>query len=86
MYKSSIYLVLPIFLPIYYIYMRPIFYRICYHGETKNINPVWVHSQLSNNGHPGDGALVGAGSLWPWTWESGSHQILGQEAPSFYMC
>jgi hypothetical protein len=29
-----------------------------------NINPVEVHPQLSNNGHPVDGALVGAGSLW----------------------
>jgi len=31
-----------------------------------NINSVEeVHLQLSNNGHPLDGALVGAGSLWP---------------------
>jgi hypothetical protein len=29
-----------------------------------NINSVEVHSQLSNNGHPVDCALVGAGSLW----------------------
>jgi hypothetical protein len=29
-----------------------------------NINSVAVHPQLSNNGHPVDGALVGAGSLW----------------------
>jgi hypothetical protein len=28
-----------------------------------NINSVEVHPQLSNNGHPVDGALVGAGSL-----------------------
>jgi hypothetical protein len=28
------------------------------------INSVEVHSQLSNNRHPVDGALVGAGSLW----------------------
>jgi hypothetical protein len=26
-----------------------------------NINSVEVHLQLSNNGHPVDGALVGAG-------------------------
>jgi hypothetical protein len=26
-----------------------------------NINLVGVHSQLSNNGHPVDGVLVGAG-------------------------
>jgi len=30
-----------------------------------NINSVEVHPQLSNNGHPVDGVLVGAGSLWP---------------------
>jgi hypothetical protein len=29
-----------------------------------NINFVRVHPQLSNNRHPVDGALVGAGSLW----------------------
>jgi len=29
------------------------------------INSVEVHPQLSNNGYPMDGALVGAGSLWP---------------------
>jgi len=27
-------------------------------------NSVDVHPQLSQNGHPVDGALVGAGSLW----------------------
>jgi len=30
-----------------------------------NINLVDIHAQLSNNGHPMDGALVGARSLWP---------------------
>jgi hypothetical protein len=30
-----------------------------------NINSVELHPQLSNNGHPVGGALVGAGSLWP---------------------
>jgi len=30
-----------------------------------NINLVEVHPQLSNNGHPVDGVLVGASSLWP---------------------
>jgi hypothetical protein len=29
-----------------------------------NINLVEVHPQLSKNGHPVDGALMGAGSLW----------------------
>jgi hypothetical protein len=30
-----------------------------------NINSIEVHPQLNNNGHPMDGALVGAGALWP---------------------
>jgi hypothetical protein len=30
-----------------------------------DINRVEVHPQLSHNRHPVDGALVGAGSLWP---------------------
>jgi len=34
-----------------------------------NINPVEVHPQLRHNGHPVDGAVVGAGSLWPVEWE-----------------
>jgi hypothetical protein len=38
--------------------------KIDYQGEI-NINSVEVHPQLRNNGHPVDGVLVGAGSLWP---------------------
>jgi hypothetical protein len=38
-----------------------------------NINSVEVHPQLSSNGHPVDGVLVGAGSLgrgqWGLTWK-----------------
>ncbi len=30
-----------------------------------NINSVEVHPQPSNNRYPADGALLGAGSLWP---------------------
>jgi hypothetical protein len=30
-----------------------------------NITSVEVHPQLSINGHPVDGVLVGAGSPWP---------------------
>jgi hypothetical protein len=30
-----------------------------------NINSVEVHPQLSNKGHPVDGAVVGAGAVWP---------------------
>jgi hypothetical protein len=42
--------------------MRPISYRIGYTKMKPNINSVEVHPQLSNNGHPVDGAQVGVGS------------------------
>jgi hypothetical protein len=44
--------------------MRCIFYKNGYKVK-RNINSVEVHPQLSNNGHPVDGAMVGAGSPWP---------------------
>jgi hypothetical protein len=45
--------------------MRPTSYRIGSQGEKPNINKsVEVHPQLSINGHPVDGVLMGAGSLW----------------------
>jgi hypothetical protein len=31
----------------------------------RDVNSLEVHLQLSHNGHPVDGVLVGAGSLWP---------------------
>ncbi len=37
-----------------------------------HINLVEVHPQLSNNKHPMDGVLVGAGSLWPQPWDPNS--------------
>jgi len=40
-----------------------------------NGNSVEDHSQLSHNRHPVDGALVGAGSLWPC--------LLSQSEPAF---
>jgi hypothetical protein len=54
-------------------YMRPISYRIGYQDEIKILTQLrmkskyelsWGSSQLSNNGHRVDIALVGAGSLW----------------------
>jgi hypothetical protein len=30
-----------------------------------NINSLEVHPQISNIGHPMDGALVGVGLVWP---------------------
>jgi hypothetical protein len=32
----------------------------------KTNNSIGVHPQLNNNGHPMDGALMGAGSIWPY--------------------
>ncbi len=47
--------------------MRPNSHRIGNPSETKYsvTNSVEVHPQVSNKGHPVDGKLVGAGSLWP---------------------
>jgi len=46
--------------------MRPIEFLTELVTKVKpNINSVEVHPQLSNNGHPVDGVLVGASSLWP---------------------
>ncbi len=42
-----------------------------------DINSVEVHPQLSNKGHPVDGALVGAGSLWPSKCRAGLNLIPG---------
>ncbi len=61
MYKPSTYLVItyfPTYLPIYKTY----FLRNWLPQVKQNLNSVEVHPQLSNSGHPLDGALVGAGS------------------------
>jgi hypothetical protein len=65
MYKPSIYVLrvvsnLPIFLPIQ-LYMRPISFTELVTKVKPNTNSVEVHPQLSNNRHPVDGGLVGAG-------------------------
>jgi hypothetical protein len=60
-------------------------------SETSDTNSVEVHPQLTCMGHPVDGALVGAGSLWPCH-DSSSHDATGLKnavLPSeyaFYMC
>jgi hypothetical protein len=62
MYKPSTYLLItyfPTYLPIYETYFPT-------ESVTKvkpNLNSGEVHPELSNTGHPVDGALVGAGSL-----------------------
>jgi hypothetical protein len=48
--------------------MRPNFfnYKIGYRSGNQILTQLrFIHPQLSNNTHPVDGALVGAGSLWP---------------------
>ncbi len=63
MYKSSTYLVViyfPTYLPIYETY----FPTELVTKVKSNINLLEVHPQLRNNGHPVDGVLVGADSLW----------------------
>jgi hypothetical protein len=64
MYKPSPYLEVayfPTYLPIYGTY----FLQNWVTKVKPNIKSVEVHPQLSNNGHPVNGVLVGAGSLWP---------------------
>ncbi len=64
MYKPSTYLLVtyfPTYLPLYETY----FPTELVTKVKPNINSVEVHPQLSNNEHPVDGELVGAGSLWP---------------------
>jgi hypothetical protein len=68
MYKPSTYQVLT-----YFLYQVPTYVWDLFPSElaTKvkpNINSVAVHPYLSNNGHPVDGALVGAGSQWLCIW------------------
>jgi hypothetical protein len=67
MYKPSSYLVVTYFstLCAYYIY-ETYFLTELVTKMKPNINSVEVHPQLSNNGHPVDGALVCAGSPSPW--------------------
>jgi hypothetical protein len=66
MYKPSPYLVrtyFPTYLPMYETYIFP---TELVTKMKSNINSVEVHPQLSNNRHPVDGVLVGAGSLMSW--------------------
>jgi hypothetical protein len=64
MYKPSTYLLItyfPTYLPIY----ETNFLTELVTKVKPNLNSSEVHPEPSNNGHPVDGALVGAGSLWP---------------------
>jgi hypothetical protein len=63
MYKPSTYLIVTYFptnLPIGNLFPTELVAKV-----KPNINLVEVHPQLNNDGHPMDGALMGAGSLWP---------------------
>jgi hypothetical protein len=65
MYKPSIYLVIAYFLTYLSTYIWDLFPTELVTKVKPNINSVEVHPQLSNNRHPVDGVLVGAGSLSP---------------------
>ncbi len=51
-----------IYLFIIYQYLKPISYIIT--KAKPNIISIEVHSQVNNNRHPMDGALVDASSMW----------------------
>jgi hypothetical protein len=63
MYKPSTYVEVayfPTYLPIWDLFPTELVTKM-----KPNMNSVELHPQLSNDGHPVDGAPVGAGSLWP---------------------
>jgi hypothetical protein len=62
--KSSTYLVVTYFLTYLTIYETYFLTNLVIKVKP-NINSVEVHPQLSSNGHPVDGAMVGASSPWP---------------------
>jgi hypothetical protein len=65
MYKPSTYLAVAYFLT--YLPTRETYFLQNWLTRWNQIlTPVQFHPQLSNNGHPVDGALMGAGSLWLW--------------------
>jgi len=65
MYKPSTYLAVAYFLT--YLPTRETYFLQNWLTRWNQIlTPVQSHPQLSNNGHPVDGALMGAGSLWLW--------------------
>jgi hypothetical protein len=68
MYKPSTYLIISFFST----YIQDLFRRNWLPRVKPNINSVEVHPQLSNKGHPVDGVLVGAGSLWLLCYPYGS--------------
>jgi hypothetical protein len=64
MYKPSMYLITILFstyLPLYEAY----FLQKWSTRSNQILNSIEVHPQLSNNGHPVDGVLVGGDSPWP---------------------
>jgi hypothetical protein len=65
MYKPSTYLAVAYFL-IYVPIRETYFLQKWLTRWNQLLTPVEFHPQLSNNGHPVDGALMGAGSLWLW--------------------
>ncbi len=64
MYKTIIYLPSVYLFSYLFTYIRDLFPTELVAEVKANTNSVEIHPQLSNNGHPVDGAMVGAGSLW----------------------
>ncbi len=61
---ETIYLLTSYLFSYLFIYIWYLFLTLLVTNVKPNISSAEVHPQLSNNGHPVDGALVGAGSLW----------------------
>jgi hypothetical protein len=81
MYKPSPYLVItyfPTYLPMYETY----FLTELVTKMKPNINSVEVHPQLSNNRHPVDGVLVGAGSFMSFSFTLASNYSHGTQPVS----
>jgi hypothetical protein len=64
MYSPSTFFVITYFLTYLPIH-RTYFFTEWVTKVKPDVISVKIHPQLSRNGHPMDGALVGAGSLWP---------------------
>jgi hypothetical protein len=66
-YISTIYLFNNYFFFCLYLPKHEIYFLTKLVNKVKpNINSIEIHSSMSNNGHPIDGALVGVSSLWPY--------------------
>jgi len=75
----------PTYLPIDETYF--FYYKISYQSGNQILTQLrFIHPQLSNNMHPVDGALVGAGSLWPVIYIENKYLMCfdNQDCPGWY--